>query len=81
MKVNVETIGPAKKVLVVGGRRNLSSALAIALSASHCITLPTLQMPKPAKRLMNADFERIEAAEAKRQRRINRNKKEPRHDA
>ena len=43
-------------------------------SPYHHSALPSLPAPKPAKRLTAADLDRIEAAEAKRQRRIERNR-------
>jgi hypothetical protein len=55
-------------------RVNLLSALSLALSPGIYSRLPSLPAPKPAKRLTASDLNRIEAAEAKRQRRIERNK-------
>ena len=82
MNVNVGTIGHVdhgRTALAneIHRRRGKSwmGALAIALAVSGQYgTAPSLPAPKPAKRLNAADLNRIEAAEAKRQRRIERNK-------
>ena len=79
MTVNVGTIGhadhPKRRVVVIGGGGALTNALALALAhGGYSGTMPSLPAPKPAKRLTAADLNRIEAAEAKRQRRIERNK-------
>lgn len=81
MNVNVGTIGHVdhgKKLLVVGAYseiigRKLAAALAITLTPGIYSQLPSLPPPKPDRRLTAADLERIEAAEAKRLRRIQRN--------
>jgi nucleoside-diphosphate-sugar epimerase len=79
MTVNVGTIGhvdhPKRRVAVIGGGGALTSALALALAnGGYSGTLPDWPKPKPAKRLTAADLNRIEAAEAKRQRRVQRNR-------
>ena len=74
MTVNVGTIGHIDPVAVI---RKCRGALAIALAVnSQYGAAPKLPAPKPAKRLTAADLERIEAAEAKRQRRAERNRKQ-----
>ena len=72
MTVNVGTIWHAGH-----GRTSLAVALTIGLLRNGYASvdmLPSLPTPKPAKRLTAADLERIEAAEAKRQRHLERNK-------
>ena len=70
-----------KRVAIVGGRSSLMGALALALAhGGYSGTLLNRPKPKPAKPLTDADIARIEAAEAKRQRRIKRNKGENRHE-
>lgn len=81
MNVNVGTIGHVdhgNKVLVVGADsgiigRKLGAALAITLTPGIYSQIPGLPPPKPDRRMTAADLESIEAAEAKRQRRIKRN--------
>ena len=76
MTVNVGTIGNvdhAKRVLVTDGK-NMKLRCALAVALAHCGAIPSLPAPKPAKRLTAADLNRVEAAEAKRQRRIERNR-------
>lgn len=80
MSVNVGTIShidhPKRRVSVIGGGGALTSVLALALAHSgYSGTLPDWPKPSPAKQPNAADIERIEAAEAKRQRRIDRNKR------
>jgi hypothetical protein len=81
--VNVGTVGHIdhRKILVVGGNSRIKPVLAIALAASLMpgMRLPSLPKPKPLPVLTQADFDGMDAAEAKRRRRINRNK-EPRHE-
>jgi hypothetical protein len=81
MTVNVGTIGHvdhgktalANEIRPRGKSR--MGAIALALSVAHFYGAPpSLPAPKPAKRPTAADLNRIEAAEAKRQRRIERNK-------
>lgn len=65
---------PKRRVAVIGGGGALTTVLALALAhGGYSGTMPSLPAPKQAKRLNDADLERIEAAEAKRQRRIKRN--------
>jgi len=83
MSLNVGTVGHVdhgKKVLIVGDGgaigRKLGVALIQAMAALPGMPAPRLPAPKQAKRLTDADLERIEAAEAKRQRRIKRNQQQ-----
>lgn len=79
MSVNVGTVGHidhGRRVLVVdnvGISKRLLWAIMASSMASPGFELPSLPAPKPLKRITDADLERIEAAEAKRQRRIERN--------
>ncbi|WP_296125112.1 hypothetical protein [Pseudomonas sp. Ga0074129] len=54
----------------------LAAMPAIMVSPYHHSALPSMPAPKPAKRLSAADLARIEKAEAKRQRRVERNRKQ-----
>jgi translation elongation factor EF-Tu-like GTPase len=85
MTVNVGTIGHVdhgQRVLVVDDGRGIGLRLAKMIdmtgvevvSESEYRAIVDAPAPKPAKRLTAADLNRIEAAEAKRQRRIERNK-------
>ena len=80
-----------KRVAIVGGRSSLMGALALALEhGGYSGTLlnrpkpkpakPKPAKPKPAKPPTDADLARIDAAESKRQRRIERNKGETRNE-
>ena len=77
VKASKEAPAP-KRVLVVDNGLTSSRTLAMlsALVPGFADMLPDLPAPKPARRLASADLERIEAAEAKRQRRIERNRKQ-----
>lgn len=65
---------PRRVAVLGGGRPNLRAALAIALAHGGYITVLNGPVtPITATRLTPGEIERIEAAEAKRQRRIKRN--------
>jgi hypothetical protein len=77
MDVNVGTVGHVdspRRVLVVGGGSILgrSGMTALAMMGILGNPMPYMPKPKPVKRLTAADLERIEAAEAKRQRKANK---------
>lgn len=77
MSVTIKQKG-VESVLIVGADsgiigRKLGIALAHALVGDMGLPVPRLPTPKPAKPQTATDLERIEAAEAKRQRRIQRN--------
>jgi hypothetical protein len=71
-----------RRILVVDDGRGMAQRIAklIDMTGIEVVSEPEYRAivdapaPKPAKRLTAADLNRIEAAEAKRQRRIERNK-------
>jgi PleD family two-component response regulator len=86
MTVNVGTIGHVdhkpQRILVVDDGCGTAQRLAKMIDMTGIEVVPEseyraileAQAPKPAKRLTAADLERIESAEAKRQRKIERNR-------
>ena len=88
MTVNVGTIGHVDhtpmRVLVVDDGRGVGQRVAKMIdmtgvevvSVSEYRAIVEAPAPKPAKLLTAADLERIEVAEVKRQRRIERNRKQ-----
>lgn len=61
---------------IIGRKLGLALLAAIMVSPYHHTALPSLPAPKAAKRLSAVDLARIEKAEAKRQRRAERNRKQ-----